>query len=156
MSTPASIAKHPIHPMLVGLPMGLWVFSLIADLFSAAGRGDVWKDVAFYTMAGGIAGALIAAIPGLIDFFSLKESLTRRLALYHMIVNLAATAIFAVNFYLRFSQPLNGLLPIGFSVIGLGLSGGGGCLGGELVYVRGVGVEPPAPISTSAMTDNPI
>lgn len=144
MSTPASIAKHPIHPMLVVLPMGLWVFSLIADIFSAAGRGDVWKDVAFYTMAGGIAGALMAAAPGLIDFFSLKKSLTRRLALYHMIVNLAATASFAFNFYLRLSQPLNGLLPIGLSVVALVLIGAGAWLGGELVYVRGIGVEPPA------------
>jgi uncharacterized membrane protein len=63
MTTPASIAKHPIHPMLVVLPMGLWIFSLVAVLFFAAGCGDRWKDVALYTMGGGIAGALIAAIP---------------------------------------------------------------------------------------------
>jgi len=145
MCTPASIAKHPIHPMLVVLPMGLWVFSLFADLFFAAGRGDVWEDVAFYTMGGGIAGALIAAVPGLIDFFSLKERGTRRLAIYHMIVNLAATAIFAVNLYLRFAQPQLGLVPVGLSIIGLVLIGSGGWFGGELVYVRGVGVDPPAP-----------
>lgn len=145
MTTPASIAKHPIHPMLVVLPMGLWVFSLIADIFSATGAADLWKDVAFYTMGGGIAGALIVAVPGLIDFFSLKERGTRRLAVYHMIVNLAATAIFAVNFYLRLSQPQYGLLPVGLSVAGLVVIGAGGWLGGELVYGRGVGVKPPAP-----------
>jgi len=32
MRTPASIAKHPIHPMLVNFPIGLWFFSLICDL----------------------------------------------------------------------------------------------------------------------------
>jgi uncharacterized membrane protein len=143
MSTPASIAKHPIHPMLVVLPMGLWVFSLVADLFSIAGGDVVWKYVTLYTIAGGVAGALIAAVPGLIDFFSLKEGQTRRLALYHMVVNLAATAIFAVNFYLRLSQRLNELLPIGLSVVALVLIGAGGWLGGELVYVRGLAVEPP-------------
>ena len=32
MSSPASFGKHPIHPMLVALPIGLWIFSLVADL----------------------------------------------------------------------------------------------------------------------------
>ena len=145
MTTPASSAKHPIHPMLVALPMGLWIFSLVADIFTAAGAADVWKDVAAYTMGGGVAGALIAAVPGLVDFFSLKETGTRRLAVYHMIINLAATVIFAVNLYWRFAQPQHGLLPVGLSIAGLVLIGAGGWLGGELVYGRGVGVKPPVP-----------
>ena len=29
MRTPASIARHPIHPMLVPIPIGLWIFSLV-------------------------------------------------------------------------------------------------------------------------------
>jgi uncharacterized membrane protein len=28
MASPASIKKHPVHPMLVALPIGLWVFAL--------------------------------------------------------------------------------------------------------------------------------
>src|SRR5262249_473270 len=125
MTTPASIAKHPIHPMLVVLPMGFWVFSLVADLFFAPGRGDLWKDVALYTMGGGMGGGVIAAVPGLIDFFSLKERGTRRLVIYHMIVNLAGTTIFAVNLYLRFAQPQHGLLAVGLSIIALVLIGAG-------------------------------
>ena len=39
MRTPASIAGHPIHPMLVTFPIGLWVFSLVADLIYAFGTG---------------------------------------------------------------------------------------------------------------------
>jgi len=37
MRTPASIARHPIHPMLVPLPIGLWIFALVADLIHAGG-----------------------------------------------------------------------------------------------------------------------
>ncbi len=33
MTNPASTAKHPIHPMLVVLPMGLWIFSLVIVMF---------------------------------------------------------------------------------------------------------------------------
>jgi len=37
MRTPASIYKHPIHPMLVVFPIGLWIFSLACDLIRLAG-----------------------------------------------------------------------------------------------------------------------
>jgi hypothetical protein len=37
MRTPANIAKHPIHPMLIPMPIGLWIFSLVCDLIHAAG-----------------------------------------------------------------------------------------------------------------------
>ena len=66
MRTPANIAKHPIHPMLIPIPIGLWIFSLVCDLIQAAGSADpAWPTVALYTMGGGIVDALAAAVPGL-------------------------------------------------------------------------------------------
>ena len=76
MSTPASIAKHPLHPMLVVFPIGLWIFSLISDFAFLLTGHIAWNDVAFYTMTGGLIGALVAAAPGFIDMF---PSPTRRL-----------------------------------------------------------------------------
>ena len=38
MRTPASIAQDQIHPMLIPLPIGLWVFSFICDLIFVFGR----------------------------------------------------------------------------------------------------------------------
>jgi uncharacterized membrane protein len=32
MASPASIGKHPVHPMIVPFPIALWIFSLVADL----------------------------------------------------------------------------------------------------------------------------
>ena len=37
MASPASIARHPIHPMLIVLPLGLWIFSLVSDLIYVIG-----------------------------------------------------------------------------------------------------------------------
>src|SRR3954471_12279972 len=83
MQTPANIARHPIHPMLVPIPIGLWVFSLICDLVYVGGWGsETWRTVAFYNMVAGVIGALIAAIPGLIDLLSLRSE-TRKTALIH-------------------------------------------------------------------------
>ena len=69
MASPASVGKHPIHPMLIPFPIALWIFSLISDLIYGMGWGGiVWKETAFYTMAGGLIGALAAAIPGYLDY----------------------------------------------------------------------------------------
>lgn len=55
MRSPASIFKHPIHPMLIVFPIGLWIFSLACDLIRLAGApGDAWSTVAFFSMIGGL------------------------------------------------------------------------------------------------------
>ena len=57
MASPASIKKHPLHPMLVAFPIGLWVFALICDLMRAAEGNSALQTVAIYCIAGGIVGA---------------------------------------------------------------------------------------------------
>jgi uncharacterized membrane protein len=141
MSTPATIAKHPLHPMLVVFPIGLWIFSLISDFVLLLG-GDVrWNDVAFSTMAGGLIGALVAAVPGFFDMFSISDPKVGKLAWNHMILNLIAVVIFAFNFYLRLGNTPGATLPIVLSVAGVLLIAVSGWLGGEMVYVYGMGVQ---------------
>jgi uncharacterized membrane protein len=102
MRTPASIAGHPIHVMLVTLPIGLWVFSLVCDVILLLGHNaDLWFTVAYITMAGGLVGALLAAIFGVIDLVALPRGPARHLALIHMTVNLVVVALFAWNLWLR-------------------------------------------------------
>src|ERR1044072_6529863 len=123
METPASIAKHPVHPMLVALPIGLWVFSLVSDIIYRAGWGPaVWNDVAFYTMAGGIVGALLAAVPGLIDLLSLSGR-PKKIGIWHMCFNLIAVAICAISLWQRTTNPPGGMLPFALSIIGVVLLG---------------------------------
>ena len=144
MSTPASVGKHPIHPMLVTLPIGLFVFSLAADIIYRAGwGGPFWLDLAFYTMAGGIIGALAAAVPGLVDYLSLRAPGTRRLATAHMVLNLAIVAVYVVNLWLRTRVDPTTRLPFMLSILTVLTLGVSGWLGGELVFVHGVGVEAP-------------
>jgi len=145
MHTPATIAKHPIHPMLITLPIGLWVFSLVCDLVSLT-RADpdiaaVWSTVAFYTMGGGLIGALLAAVAGFIDFFSLLKGDVKKIAIAHMSLNLAVVVIYAFNIGLRVNEyPSN--LPVGLSVLTVLMLAVSGWLGGEMVHVHGVTVEP--------------
>jgi uncharacterized membrane protein len=143
MRTAASIAGHPIHVMLVSLPIGLWVFSLICDVILMTGHNpDLWFTVAYVTMAGGIVGALLAAVFGLIDLVSLPRGHTRNLGLAHMAINLVIVAVFAFDLYLRTGDLESMTLPFVLSIVGIAMLSVSGWLGGELVHVHMVGVDP--------------
>src|SRR2546423_7721129 len=108
MNTPASVRTHPIHPMLIVFPIGLWIFSLVCDVIYHAGSHNLyWKSVAFYTMAGGIVGALLAAIPGFVDYLSLTDRRLKRIATTHMVLNLVV-ALFIFNLGVRYNASPSG------------------------------------------------
>jgi len=147
MYSKAKIANHPIHPMLIAFPIGLWVFSLIADLAYQWGFGSfTWNTVAYYTMAGGIVGALLAAIPGLVDLLSIRDARAKRIGIAHMLINLFVVGLYAVNLFLRSREGSNTTLTVALSVVGVGLLSLSGWLGGELVYIYHVAVEEQEPI----------
>lgn len=135
---------HPIHAMLVSVPIGLWMFSLVSDVIVVMRWGPpVWSDVAFYTMAGGLVGALLAALPGLVDLLAIEDRTTKTLGVRHMSINLLVVVLFAGDLWLRRTAIPGATLPLGLSIVGIALLGVSGWLGGEMVYVYGVGVQPP-------------
>jgi uncharacterized membrane protein len=141
MRTPASIAGHPIHPMLVPIPIGLWIFSLVCDFIAMGGGANpAWTTVAFYCMGGGIAGALLAALPGLIDLVSLPAG-PRGTALKHMAINLTVVALYAVNFWMRMGSPEKPGNLVWLSLVSILLLVVSGWLGGKMVYEHGVAVS---------------
>jgi uncharacterized membrane protein len=143
METRATVAEHPVHPMLIPFPIALWIFSLASDLIYFFGfGGPVWKDVALYTMTGGIIGGLAAAIPGYIDYRSLTDPVTVRIAQIHMVMNVGLVVLFTVNAVLRILNGNEALLPVFLSLLGVAGLAVSGWLGGELVYVQGVAVQP--------------
>ena len=143
MASPASIQKHPIHPMLIPFPIALWIFSLVCDLIYAMDWGTIiWNDMAFYTMAGGVLGALAAAVPGYLDYRSLSDPSVKRIGQWHMLINLSIVVLFVINLSLRMWSEPGAVLPSLLSLIGIGMLSVSGWLGGELVYVHRVAVKP--------------
>ena len=147
MASPASIGGHPVHPMIIPFPIALWVFSLVADLIFLWRGNPVWSDyIAFYTLLAGIIGAVAAAVPGFIDWLSLKDPGVVKIANWHARLNVIALLVFAASFYLRTrggSALVSGSynIPIALSVFGVILISISGYLGGEMVFKHGVGVD---------------
>ena len=153
MRTPASIAGHPIHPMIVPIAIGGLVLSFIFDIVCmATGKLDPWATVSYYTMIGGIVGALVAAVFGAVDLFSLPAGYTKKIGLTHMAINLAVVVLFIFNAGMRHAEVNPGGTPFVLSLIGIALLAVSGWLGGKLVFEAGVGVsggETPAVKPTS-------
>jgi uncharacterized membrane protein len=133
-----NIAGHPIHPMLVTIPIGLWVFSLVCDLVFASTGDRLWLSTAYLCLGGGIIGAVVAAIPGLFDMLALRHPVERRTAVTHMAINLGIVVVQIINFWLRSQENFSFPLALALSVISVGALVVSGWLGGHLVHVLGV------------------
>ncbi len=138
MTTRVTVAGHPIHAMLVTLPVGLWVFTLVSDIVYAS-TGDVhWEFTAYFCLGGGIVGALLAAVPGFIDLLGLHEGTERRTGITHMVINLLIVVLQVVNFWLRGRSDTGAQTPMLLSVVAVAALFVSGWLGGQLVHVLGV------------------
>jgi uncharacterized membrane protein len=127
--------------MLIPVPIGLWLFSFVCDLVHAAGNTNPdWSTVALYTMGGGIVGALLAAVPGLIDLLSLPAG-PRKTALVHMSINLTVVVLYVINLWMRARNPGEPGGLIWLSLFSIALLVVSGWLGGKLVYEEGVAVN---------------
>jgi uncharacterized membrane protein len=133
--------------MIIPFPIGLWVFSLVADVIYLWRGSSVWRAyIAFYALLAGIIGAAVAAVPGFIDWLSLKNPRVVKIANWHARLNVIALLVFAASFYLRTTSGaalVSGsyTIPVALSVLGVILISISGYLGGEMVFKHGVAVE---------------
>lgn len=144
MRSKAAISSHPIHPILVAFPIGLWVFAFIFALLGVSQGNQMLWAASFYCVVGGCVGAVLAAVPGMIDWLMVvpPNSTAKNRGLLHGILNVSALLLFIVIAYRQGSaaaQPdgLN-LVLMAIGVVGIGVSG---WLGGTLVYRNQIGID---------------
>src|SRR2546430_1664633 len=65
MQAKARFLGHPVHQILIVLPLGLLITAVVFDLISLGGNPR-WADVAFWLIGAGVIGGLLAAPFGLI------------------------------------------------------------------------------------------
>lgn len=147
MKTKASFAGAPIHPMLVHYPIALWTTSVITDAVFYFHRNNSLVLISKYLIAAGIVGALLAALPGIVDWTTITDPVAKKTGTLHMVLNVSALLLFGVSLYLRmkdYGAPLVGFhlkVPFVVSVAGLLDMAIAASLGGKLVYKHRMGVD---------------
>jgi nitrite reductase/ring-hydroxylating ferredoxin subunit/uncharacterized membrane protein len=131
---------HPIHPMLVTLPIGAWTLAVGLDLLARLGLAPrhAADRTARTALKGGVAGAIAAAAAGLADWQHVNER-ARRVGLVHAAANGTALTLMVLSLGLR-RRGRRGAGQLA-SAAGWACMAAGGYLGGHLVYRRRIGVD---------------
>ena len=139
----ANYQGHPFHPMLVTLPIGFWIATLLADLGYWWFRVDGWTIAALWLLGAGIVGGVLAAIAGYIDFSGDERIRSLEAARQHAFGNVVAILVATFNFAWRYNNGAAGVIPTGLilSLIVVGLIMFTGWKGGEMVFRHRVAVS---------------
>ena len=129
---------HPLHPVLVSIPIGAWTVAIVFDVVDAVRGTDVFSVAADASIVVGLCGAIAAAVTGLTDFQHTGKS-ALRVAFAHGVLNLTATAFYVVALVMRLEGmrgPGRALSWLGYGIVALA-----GFLGGHLSYGLRIGVN---------------
>jgi uncharacterized membrane protein/nitrite reductase/ring-hydroxylating ferredoxin subunit len=143
MRSKAHIKSHPIHPILVAFPIAFFIGTFIFDILGIIYNNDIFFAVSFYMQISGIIGAVLAAIPGVIDYFKTvpPNSSGKKRATKHALLNVTNLILFLVAWLLK-GDDINPYIILILEIIGIILLAIAGWLGGTLVYRNQIGVDP--------------
>jgi uncharacterized membrane protein len=144
MESRAKLLGHPIHPMLVVLPLGLFIGAVVFDAIYLWRGEPAFAAVAYWNIAAGIVGGLLAAVFGLIDWIAIPSGTrAKRIGLLHGAGNVVVVAVFTLVWLMRTNAvdagPTINVFLIEAAALVLGAVSG--WLGGELVDRLAVGVD---------------
>ena len=138
-----TFAGHPLHPQLVGLPIGLLPYSLVMDFMYLATGKDCYKDSAYHCMMGGFLSGLAAGAAGFTDYMTMPaDDKVTKTATLHGSLNAGVLAMYGLNLFLRRGQNETGTLPLLLSLLGTAGLVVAQWYGGEMVYEMGMRVKP--------------
>jgi uncharacterized membrane protein len=144
MESRAKLLGHPIHPMLIVLPLGLLIGAVVFDALYLWRGNPTFASIGYWNIAAGIIGGLLAAVFGLVDWLAIPAGTrAKRIGLLHGGSNVLVVALFAFVWWTRSTSvdatPTGTVFLI--EVVALALGSVAGWLGGELVDRLGVGVD---------------
>jgi uncharacterized membrane protein len=157
MYSKVKVAGHPIHPMLVAYPIAGNTGTLVGFVLYAIKGEQFWLNFAITMNYVAVFGAVLAALPGFIDWALgiPRDSSAKQVGLGHMGLNVASLTLFAINLGVYGSHwdgpSRSASLGVTLSAIGVGCTILAGFLGWMLVQNFHVGVT----LSRVQETDEP-
>lgn len=139
----AAIGGHPLHPMIVPLPIGAFVLLLLSDIAYLATGNLFWANASYGLLIVGVLAGLLAGLVGALDYFSIDKARVRT-GQVHAYGNVAVLLLAAVNWLLRLDDPAGPIAGggIALTIATIVLLGVTGWAGGELSYRHRIGVIP--------------
>lgn len=143
MKSKASFKSHPLHPILVSLPIAFFIGTLLFDVLGFIYNEDHFNITALYLEIAGIGFALLAAVPGIIDYIFIvpPKSSAKKRAAKHGLTNTLVVIIFSAALVLRHYREISFYVILGMELIGIILLSIAGWLGGTLVFRNQIGVD---------------
>lgn len=143
MKSTAQIKGHPLHPVLVCFPIAFYLGTFVFDILAVT-MDPAFYHTAFYLNLSAIIMAVVAAIPGLIDYVNTipPNSSAKKRGAKHGILNVSVLVLFGSAFVFRLVSdiPHSGAV-LTIEAIGVVLLLVAGWMGGTLVYRNQIGVD---------------
>ena len=143
MKARATLLGHPIHQMLVVLPLGLFVIAVLFDLIHAFRPTPELSIASYWNIVAGCVGAVVAAVFGVIDWTKIPSGTrAKKYGTAHGLASVVLLAVFVLAAGLR-AESVSYTATTTVLVLELGgfaLGGLVGFLGGELIGRFGIGV----------------
>lgn len=138
-------AGKPSHPPLTDASIGAYTVGVAMLVLGALGvEEEQMAHGSLLAIGGGLALALPTALTGLLDWLDIsKGTPMRTTATTHLIVMLAATALFAATFIVQLDGYRDDEVETLGWILGLvaeGVLAAGGYIGGTIVFVYGMRV----------------
>lgn len=129
---------HPVHPVLVEIPVGTWSAALVFDLLAPFTPGNSMAAAADASICVGIVGALGAAATGLSQW-QYTVGTAKRKGMLHALMNTTALTLYTLSWrQRRRGARLGGFLT---SLVGFSIATASAYIGGDLSYGERIGVN---------------
>ncbi|MFY1593466.1 DUF2231 domain-containing protein [Micromonospora sp. WMMD737] len=160
MQSRLRVQGHPIQPMLVTFPFGLFVSATVFDLTDVLGGPAFLGEVGYWTSVAALVAAALTAVAGMIDLWDVPVDRTRRTAVTFNLVNVAMAALFLISCLVRADAPQRGasVVLLLTELVALGIGAVGVALGARLVrrFDAGRRAEPTTFDAFSSASDSTV
>lgn len=138
----ARIAGHPVHAMLVPVPIVCFVGALLTDVTYWKTAEIMWADFSAWLVTVGVIVGYMAAIAGLVDFLGNPLIRAQAPAWPHVIGNIVVLALATINMLVHSRDAWTSVVPTGLilSALVVLVLLFTGWMGWSLVYRHRVGV----------------
>jgi uncharacterized membrane protein len=142
---------HAVHPMLIVFPLGLFSTAVLFDLIRMIKGGGGWGEAAFYDIAVGIVGGLVAALFGFLDWLGIPSGTrAKAVGIWHGIGNFIIVVLFIVSWLIRLPNPASPpVFAFVLALVAVAMALVTAWLGGELVERLRVGVDDDAGVDAT-------